>query len=69
MGAASARGGWESQLYPSYHLEVGFDGKEELVDEDTFEGGDIVLLIKHQHRLLIVNRINCSEGYGTVAVG
>lgn len=42
-------------------LEVGFDVEEELVDEDAFEGGDVVLLIKHQHSLFVVNGIYGSE--------
>lgn len=32
------------------------------------ESSDIVLFIKHQHRLLIINGIYCSERYGAVAV-
>lgn len=50
-------------------LEVGFDGEEELVNEDAFKGGDVVLLIEHQHSLLIVNGIYGAERNGAVAIG
>ena len=36
-------------------LEIGFYSEEELVDENAFEGGYIVLLIEHQHGLFIVD--------------
>ena len=32
-------------------LEIGFDGEQELVDEDALECGDVVLLVGHQHSL------------------
>ena len=51
------------------NLEVCFDGEEELVNEDAFEGGDIVLLIEHQHGFLVIDGIYCTEGDRAVTVG
>lgn len=39
-----------------------------MVDENTFEGGYIVLLIEHQHCLLVVDWIHRAEWNGAVAV-
>ena len=36
-------------------LEIGFDSEKDLVDENAFEGGDIVLLIEHQHGFFVVD--------------
>ncbi len=46
--------------------EVGVYRELELVDEDLFEWRDIVLLIKEQHRLFILHRINGPERYRAV---
>lgn len=35
-------------------LKVGFHRKQELVDKYLLEGSDIVLLIEHQHGLLVI---------------
>ena len=35
-------------------LKVGFHRKQELVDKYLLERGDIVLLIEHQHGLLVI---------------
>ena len=40
------------------NLEVGFDCKVKLFDKYFFEYTDIILLIKHQHRFFIVDRVN-----------
>lgn len=29
------------------NLKIGFDGEKELVDENVFENGDVVLLVEH----------------------
>lgn len=42
-------------------LKISLDGEKELVDENAFEGGYIVLLIEHQHCLFVVNRIYSAE--------
>lgn len=42
-------------------LKVSLDGEKELVDEDTLEGCDIVLLVEHQHRFFIVDGIHGAE--------
>lgn len=42
-------------------LKICLDGEEELVDKDALEGCDIVLFVKHQHRLFIVDGINRAE--------
>lgn len=42
-------------------LKIGLHCETELVDEDAFEGGDIVLLIEHQHGLFVVDRIHRAE--------
>lgn len=36
-------------------LEIGLHCEKELVDEYALEGGNIVLLIEHQHGLFIVD--------------
>lgn len=36
-------------------LEIGLDGEKKLVDEYALEGGDIVLLIEHQHGFFVVD--------------
>lgn len=53
----------------SHFLEIGLDSKKELVNKDTFEGGDVVLLVEQKHRFFIIYRIYRSEGYRAVAVG
>ena len=40
----------------------------ELVDENLFEGIDIVLLVEDKHGLLVIDRINRAETQRTVAV-
>lgn len=50
-------------------LEIRFYGKQELVNEDFLECSDVVLLIKHEHCFLVVDRINSAEGNGAIAVG
>ncbi len=42
-------------------LKICFDCEQELVDENAFEGCDIVLLVEHQHCLFVVNRIYRAE--------
>lgn len=42
-------------------LKISLDGEKELVDENAFEGGYIVLLIEHQDCLFVVNRIYSAE--------
>ena len=51
---------FSKKLYKASHnsnlpqLKVGFHRKQELVDEYLLERGDIVLLIEHQHGLLVI---------------
>ena len=51
------------------NLEIGLDRKKELLDEDLFEWGDVILLIKYQHGFLIIYGINSSEWNRTVTMG
>ena len=44
---------WKRNRLPV--LKIGFDGEEELVDENAFESGYVVLLVEHQHGLFIVD--------------
>ena len=43
------------------NLKVGSDCKVKLFDKYLFEYTDIILLIKHQHRFFIVDRVNGPE--------
>lgn len=37
------------------YLKISLDCEQELVDENTFESCDVVLLVEHKHSLFIVN--------------
>ena len=50
-------------------LKIGFDGEEELVDEDGLEGCDIVLLVEHKYGLFVVDWIYCAEWNRAIAIG
>lgn len=53
---------WSSpSIYYKKRLKIGFDGKEELVDEYALEGCDIVLFIEHQHSFFIIDGVHCAE--------
>ncbi len=42
-------------------LKICCDSEKELIDKNAFEGGDVVLLVEHQHSLFVVNRIHRAE--------
>jgi hypothetical protein len=42
--------------------------KGKLVDENLLESGNIVLLVEDKHSLLVVHRVNRTEGYRAVLV-
>ena len=50
-------------------LEIRFYRKQELVDEDFLECGDVVLFVEHKHGFLVVDGVDRAEGYGAIAVG
>ena len=52
-----------------YSLEILFDGKFILRDEDFFEGDYIVLLVEDKHGFFVVDGVDCAEGKGAVVVG
>jgi len=43
-------------------------GKGKLIDENLLESGNIVLLVEDKHSLLVVHRVNRTEGYRAVLV-
>ena len=48
--------------------EVGLYCKGKLVDKNLLESGNIVLLVEDKHSLLVVHRVNRTEGYRAVLV-
>lgn len=52
----------------SMDLEVGVDGKAELVYKNLLEWRDIILLIKQQHRFFIIDTVNSAERDGAIPI-
>ena len=51
-----------------FSLKIRLHSKQELLDKDFLESSDVILFIKHEHSLLIVDGVNGSERNRAIAI-